>query len=99
MFPLTVGQRHVAHPGRKEPDERRGVHGQGLLRGVHQVPEEQRHGVPQHARRVMEDESSREEASGQEREARRRSDQPGQEVFAQEAREPGAGAERVQSHG
>lgn len=65
----SVGQRHVPDSGRKEPDEHSGVHRQGLLRRIHQVPEEQRHGGPQYASYLLEDESSREEASGEEGEA------------------------------
>lgn len=94
-----VGQRHVPHPGRKEPDEHSGVHRQGLLRRIYQVQQEQKHGVPQHARYLLEDESSREEASGEEREAGRRPNQQGQEILSEEAYQPRAGSERVQSHG
>lgn len=65
----SVGQRHVTDSGCKEPDEHSGVHRQGVLRRIHQVPEEQRHGSPQYASNLLEDESSREEASGEEREA------------------------------
>lgn len=95
----AAGQRHVPHPGGQEPDERRGVHGEGLVRGVHQVPEEQGHGGAQHAGHLLEDEGAREEAAGEAREAGRRPDQPGQEVVPQEARQPRAGPQRVQGHG
>ena len=33
--------RHVADPGRQEPDERGGVDGQGELRGQHKIQESQ----------------------------------------------------------
>lgn len=94
-----VGQRHVPDSGSQEPDERRGVHCQGLLRRLYKVPKEQKHGGTQHARGLLENESSREEAAGEAREAGRRGDQQSQEIFAEEACQPCAGSERVQSHG
>lgn len=68
-LPSLVGQRHVPDSGCEEFDERCGVHSEGLLRCFDQIPEIKRHGGPQHAGHLLEDESSREEASGEEGEA------------------------------
>lgn len=35
LLSCLAGQRHVPHPGSKEPDEHRGFHCEGLLRGLH----------------------------------------------------------------
>lgn len=70
----AAGQCHIAHPGCQEPDERRGPHGEGLLRGLHQVPEGVRHGGRQLARGLLAHEGTGEEASGEEGETRRVSD-------------------------
>lgn len=97
--PPSGGQCHVPDPGRKEPDEHCGVHCEGLLRCLHQVPEVPGHAVTQHAGHLLEDEGPREEASGEEGEAGRRLQQQSQEGLPQEARQPSAGPERVQGHG
>lgn len=69
LVPLSGGQRHVPDPGSQEPDEHGGVHRQGLLRGLHQVPEVPGHAVPEHARHLLENEGPREEAPGEKGEA------------------------------
>lgn len=93
------GQCYVSDSGSQESDEFCGVHCESLLCGLHQVPEVSRNAKPQHARHLLEDESSRKEAAGQAREARRRSDQQSEAVLSKEARQPCAGPERVQSNG
>lgn len=77
---LAGGQRHVPHPSGQEPDERGGANRQGLLRGLHQVPEVAGHGVAQPARRLLEDEGAREETPGQEGETRRNPNQDQESV-------------------
>lgn len=99
LFDSAAGQRHVSDPSSQEPDERRGVHCEGLVRGLHQVSEIPGHAEPQHAGHLLEDEGSWEETSGEAREAGRRSDQQSEEIFSEEARQPGAGSQRVQGHG
>lgn len=95
---LAGGQCHVPDPGSQEPDERCGADSQGLLCGIHQVPEVPGHGLPQPPSCLLEDEGSGEEAAGQEGETGRDPDK-NQEGIPEEAREPRAGPKRVQGHG
>lgn len=66
----AAGQCHIAHPGCQEPDECRGPHGEGLLCGLYQVPEGVRHSGRQLASGLLAHEGAREEAPGEEGEAR-----------------------------
>lgn len=95
---LAAGQRHLPDPGSQEPHERRGPDRQGLLRGLHQVPEGVRHGGRQLARGVLAHEGAREEAAGETGEARRVPDAR-QTRLAEETHLPRPGPERIQGHG
>ena len=84
-------QRHVAHHIGQELDDRRGVGGQGLLRGLDQVHEQDRLA---HAHRPVEDESAREEAARHTGQTAGR-ERPGAQGLAEEAHRAHTRAQRL----
>lgn len=62
---LAGGQRHVPDPGSQESDERLGADSEGVLRGLHQVPDISGNSVTQPACCVLEDEGAKEKALGE----------------------------------